>query len=77
MIKEPIYIIRSYEQDNEDFVPPMQENGYFLAWGTMSSSVFTEDGQNVLLNSDICAVIMRIDGHVERIKPENIIFKEI
>lgn len=74
MTKTPCLIEREYDSEDGSFMPSIQEKAFFLTWGTMSSSILTEDNRHTLISSDTCAVIMRVDGHVERISPERVIF---
>ena len=74
--KTPCYITSDDPQfkDEEGFIPPIQEKGWFLTWGSMSSSILTEDNHNILLSSETCAIVMRVDGAVSKVRPEQIKF---
>ena len=66
-----------YVDENDNFVPPTYEKVYFLTWGNQSSSVLQDDGYTVLLQCQTTAIIARVDGRIEQVAPEAIVFEDI
>jgi hypothetical protein len=66
-----------YHDEEGAYIPPMYETVYFLHWGSQSSSVLHDNGHTVLMQSQTTAVIARIDGRVEQVAPEALVFEDI
>ncbi len=77
MKKTPCILVRDMEQTEDGFIPPIQEKVFFLTWGAQNSSLIQDDGYTYILSSQTVAIIARIDGRVEMVRPEQLIFPDI
>jgi hypothetical protein len=76
--KTPCIIIRDNgPSEDGTFVPPIQEDCFFLTWGSQNSSIIQDDGYTYILSAQTVAIIARTDGRVEMVRPELLIFPDI